>query len=192
MNDERSIECDGTQPFESTSVTRCHGARGFDGFGEAAAHGAERKCGNFALWWDGEAGGLARKFLPAVELHSGFFQEFGGETQVFGAVNTPEPELFFIPLQKIQTLFQFLHGAIKGAGEEIDGQSPGMAGVIDLNTNAIFTGLVAFHAAAVVVSNDFCSLGASCHSSHQLKLFYVLFQFEPERLRGRIPTDSLS
>src|SRR5579863_10552980 len=170
MNDIRSTECDVAEPFESTSVARSHGARGFDGFGEAAAHGPEGKCGNFALRWNREARGLARKFLAAVELHSGFFQKFGGETQVFGAVNAPKPELFLVALQEVEALFQLFHGAIEGAGEEIDGQSPGVARVIDLNTNAIFARLVAFHAAAVVVSNDFCSLGASCHGGHQMTI----------------------
>src|SRR4029077_20734748 len=144
MSDERLMECDSAQPRETSSIAGSHGARRFDGFGETAAHGSERKCGNFALRRNGEAWNLAREFLAAVKLQTSFFQKFGGETQVLGTVHTPEPELFLVALQEVESFFQLLHGAIQGAGEEIDGQSPGVAGVIDLDTNAIFTGLIAF------------------------------------------------
>jgi hypothetical protein len=182
MNDGGSTECDIPHLRETSSVAGGHGTRCFDRLCKPAAHRTECESGNFAFRRHGKAGGLAGKFLAAVELHSGFFQEFGGKSQVFGTVHAPEPEFFFVALQEVKALFQLFHGAIEGAGKKIDGKGPCMAGIINLNTDAIFAGLIAFHAAAVVVSNDSCSLGASCHGGHQLKLLYVLFQFEPERL----------
>ena len=50
-----------------------------------------------------------------------------------------------------------------------------MAWVVDLDTNTIFAALIAFHAAAVVISND---VRARCHDFHRLEEF--TFTIRPE------------
>jgi hypothetical protein len=124
----------------------------FDGFGEAAAHGAEGEGGDFGFGLDREIGGLAGEFAAAVEGQSGFAKEFGGKAHVFGAIDAPEPQLFFIALEKIQGLFELGHGAIEGGSQEKDVERPGMARIAHLNADAVLSALISLHAAAVGVA----------------------------------------
>ena len=50
-----------------------------------------------------------------------------------------------------------------------------MAWVVDLDSNTVFSALIAFHAAAVVISND---VRARCHDIHRLEEF--TFTIRPE------------
>lgn len=124
-----------------------------DGLGEAAAHGAQGEGGDFGFRLDGKVGRFAGKFAAAIEGQSGFTEEFGGKAHVFGAVDAPEPQLFFIALQKIQRLFQLGHGAVEGGSQEKDLQQPGMARIAHLNADAVLSALISLHAAAVGVAN---------------------------------------
>ena len=134
------------------SVTGNHGARRFDRFGEAAAHRAENECWNIALWAQRNIGGFAREFGTLIKLETGFFQKFSGETQVFGAVHAPKPELFFMALEEVQGLFELFHGAIERRGQKEYAQVPSMAWVMNLDANAILAVLIALHAAAIVIT----------------------------------------
>src|SRR5215471_1076561 len=150
------------------------GARNLERFGQTAPHRGESECRHVLFGSDREARGLARELIAAVKAEPGFLQELSGEAQVFGAVHAPEPQLFFIPLEEVQTLFELFHGAVKGAGQEIDAKRPSMAGIVHLNTDAILASLIAFHAAAVVVTSG---LSAVCHCVHQSE------RYENQRVR---------
>jgi hypothetical protein len=81
-----------------------YGPRRFDGLGQAAADGSQNEGGDGALRRESEIGGLAREFGALVQAHANFSQEFGGKTHVLGAIDAPEPELFFMALQEIEGL----------------------------------------------------------------------------------------
>ena len=146
------------------------GPRGFHGFGQAAANGAEDEGWDGALRRQGEISGLRRKFDAAVEAEAGFAQEFGAEAHVFGAIDAPEPELFFVALQEIDGFLELFHGFIEVGSQIEDPKQPSVAGVPDANAHAIFPGLIAFDGAAVIVAN--CRNIADCghaawHGAHQ-------------------------
>src|SRR6266446_6841413 len=145
-----------------------HRARFFDQLGKPAAHRPDRKCGNLALGGHREAGSLVRKFLPPVQLQASFLQELGRKSQVFRSVHAPEPELFFIPLQKVQTFFKLLHRPVKGTGQKVHAKIPSVSRVVHLNPDAVFAALIAFDAAAIVVLYNSDSLSSRSHWSHQL------------------------
>lgn len=128
-------------------------ARLFDGLSQAAAHGAEGESGDFGFGLDGKIGGFAGKFAAAIEDQSGFAEEFGGETHVFGAVDAPEPQLFFVALEKIESFFELGHGAVERRSQKEDVEGPGMARITHLNAHAVLAGLVPLHAAAVAVAH---------------------------------------
>lgn len=104
----------------------------FDGFGEAAAHWPQDKGRNLAFGSQRYAGSLPWEFSAAVELQPRVFEKFSRKTHVFGAVHTPEPQLFFLALQEIQTLFELLHGAVKRPRKKKHAKVPGVAGVVHL------------------------------------------------------------
>jgi hypothetical protein len=128
-------------------------AAGLNRLGEATPNRSKDERGNGALGFNRQGGCLARKFDTAVEMQARFLQKFGREAEILGTIHTPKPELFFIALEKGQCLFEFLHGPVKGRGEEENAQIPSMAGVLNANSNTIFAGLVFFDAATVGVSN---------------------------------------
>jgi len=121
------------------------------GFGEAAADWAKNKCRYVALRLKREIEGLAREFDAAVELETGFLEEFGRKGKICRAVNTPKPKLFLVALEETERLLEFLHCAIEGRGEEENAQIPGMARVLSLDADAVLTSLVPLDAAAVVI-----------------------------------------
>jgi hypothetical protein len=144
-------------------------ARQFDRFGQASAHGPEDKRGHFALRSQRHVGSLLRKFPAAVQPQSRVLEKLSRETHIFGAVHTPKPQLLFLTLEEIQSLFQFFHRAIEGGCEKVDAKGPRMPGVVHLDSDSVFARLVAVDAAAVVVANggsagshvdftDLCSL----------------------------------
>jgi hypothetical protein len=129
------------------------GAGRLDRFGETSTDGPEHKGGHITFGFDGKIGGFAGEFVAAVELQTGFPEEFSGEAQVFGSIDTPEPEFFFIALEEVEGLLEFFHGAIKRGGEEEDWEVPGMPWILRADADAIFAGLILFDGAAVVISN---------------------------------------
>ena len=127
-------------------------APGFDRFGKAAADKAEGGSRGIAFWFKREDSGFGGEFVAAVELQTGVFQKFGGETHVLGAVDAPEPELFLIALEEVQGFFELLHRAIERGGQKEDSQGPGVTWVLHAHPDAIFAVLILFNAAAVVVA----------------------------------------
>jgi hypothetical protein len=125
--------------------------------GEAAADRSQGEGGDSALRLYGEIGGLAREFGAIIEAHAGFLEKLSGETHVFGAVDTPEPKLFFIPLEEVEGLLELFHGAIKGRSQKKDAERPGVAGIVDADADTVFTALILLDAAAIVVTNDGCA-----------------------------------
>src|ERR1700723_1143508 len=135
------------------SVAGDGGASLLDGFGKSAAHRPKHKRRDFALRSQRKIGGSARKLRAMVQLHSCLAEKLGGEAHVFGAVDAPEPQLPLMTLEEVQGLFQLLHSAVKRRREKENPQIPGVAGVKDLDADAVFAGLIAFHAATVVVAD---------------------------------------
>jgi len=125
----------------------------FDGLSEAAANGSEDESGDITFGLEGKVGSLARELGTLVHVQSGFLEEFGGKAHVLSAVNTPEPELFFVALEEMEGFFELLHGAIKGGSQEEYGEGPGVPGVKDADADTVFSGLILINAATVVVAN---------------------------------------
>src|SRR5262249_22983400 len=91
----------GPRKIQITSVGGVDGAGGqVDRLGETATDRSENEGRDRTLRRYGEAGSLTGKFGALVETHAGFFQEFGRETHVFGAVHAPKPELFLVALEE--------------------------------------------------------------------------------------------
>jgi len=99
----------------------------------------------------------AGKFGALIQLHPRLAEELGGEAHVFGAIHAPEPEFLLVPLEKVQTLLELLHGSVKRRSEEVNREIPGVPRVENLDSNAIFARLIAFHAAAVVIADGGCA-----------------------------------
>ena len=173
----------GKQQHAQKSVTGGHCTRLFDQFRQAAPHWPQRKRRDIALRSDRHAGRFAWKFLPAIELEAGLFQKFRRKSQVFCAINAPEPELFFIPLQEIQTFLQLFHGTVKRTSQKINTQVPRMPRIVYLDANAIFSALIAFDAAAIVIFYGTDCLGSCRHGSPMLCMW---------NLRDRLYTMFLS
>src|SRR4029077_13490803 len=83
-----------------------------------------------------------------------------------GSIHAPEPELFFIALEEVQAFLELFHGAIERAGQEINAERPGVARIMHLNAHTVFAPLIAFHAAAVVITSGVIAI---CHGVHQSK-----------------------
>src|SRR5229473_2711240 len=96
------------------------GTGGLHGFGQAAADRAEDEGGDGALGGEGEVGAFGWELDAAVEAEAGFAEEFGAKAHVFGAIHTPEPELFFVALEEIHGLFELLHGFVEVGSQEKD------------------------------------------------------------------------
>jgi len=126
---------------------------GFDGFGEATANWAENEGGDIALRLDEEIGSFARELDTAIEVETLFLEEFGGEAEIQGAVDAPEPEFLLAALEEAEGRFELLHGTVKGRGQEENAQIPGMAGILNADSDAVFAGLVSLDAATVAISN---------------------------------------
>src|SRR5208282_1384512 len=92
-----------------------------------------------------------------IQLHPGLAEELGREAHIFCTVDTPKPELLLMALQEVQRLFQLFHGAVKRRSEKENSEVPGVTGVKDLDSDAIFAGLISFHAAAVVIADGGCA-----------------------------------
>src|SRR5262245_21024326 len=127
-----------------------HGARHFKRFCQPSAHRTQGEGGYVLFGSDGQAGRLSGELVATIDAEPRFLEKFSGEAQILGTVHTPKPQLFFVPLKKIETFFELFHGAIKGTGQEIDAEGPRVTRVVHLNADAVFATLVAFHAAAVV------------------------------------------
>src|SRR5579863_8257365 len=67
---------------EAKSIASELDAAGFHGFGQAPAYKAESGSRCIAFGLQGERGGFTGEFFPAVQMEAGFFQEFGGESQI--------------------------------------------------------------------------------------------------------------
>ena len=154
---ERQIPDDGvwyaSPPAISSLIASEEEAAGLNRLGEATTNRPKNESGNGTFGFNGQGGCLTRKFETAVEMQARLLQKFGREAEILGTIHAPEPELFFIALEKGECLFEFLHGPVKGRGEEENGQIPSMAGVLNPNSNTIFAGLIFFDAATVGVSN---------------------------------------
>jgi hypothetical protein len=120
---------------------------------EASTDRAQNEGGNVVFGFDGEAGRFMGKFQAAVELQAYFLKEFCGEAQILGAIDAPKPELLFVALEKRQGLLKLLHGPVKGGGEEENAKIPSVTGVLNPDANTVFTGLIPFDAATVVIPN---------------------------------------
>ena len=154
---ERQIPDDGvwyaSPPAISSLIASEEEAAGLNRLGEATTNRPKNESGNGALGFNRQGGCLTRKFEAAVQMQARLLQKLGREAEILGTIHAPEPELFFIALEKGECLFEFLHGPVKGRGEEENGQIPSMAGVLNPNSNTIFAGLIFFDAATVGVSN---------------------------------------
>jgi hypothetical protein len=124
-----------------------------DGFCQPPADGAEDKCRNVAFGFECEVGGLPRKLDAAIQVKTCVLQELSGEGNVFGPIDTPEPEFLFIALKEPKGFFQLLHGAVEGRSEKENAKIPCMAWVLDPNANTILAGLVQLDTATVVIPN---------------------------------------
>jgi hypothetical protein len=83
------------------SVANGGGAGELDGFREATTDGAQGKRRDVAFGFQKKIGGLAGEFTATIEEEASVFQEFRGESEVFRAIDAPEPELLFIALQEM-------------------------------------------------------------------------------------------
>jgi len=155
----------------------------FERFSQTAAHRSQRESRHVLFGRDGQVGGLAGKLEAAIQAQAGFLEELGGEAQVFGAVHTPEPKLFLVALKEVESFLKLFHGAIERAGQEVDTERPGMAGVVHLDADAILATLIAFHAAAVIVTGG---LSAICHCVHQSKEMKASESMSTEEPRTRL------
>lgn len=126
----------------------------FDRFGQPTADGSKHEGGHVPLRFEGKIGRLAGKLNAAIELKTGFLQEFCGKTEISGAVYTPKPELFLIALEEVERVLELFHGTVEGGGQEENTEAPGVAGVLDADADTVFAGLVALDAAAVVIADD--------------------------------------
>src|SRR5216683_977057 len=129
------------------------GTGGLHGFGEAAADGAENKSGDGALGSEREIGAFGWELDAAVEAEAGLAQEFGAKAHVFGAIHTPEPELFFVALEEIHGLFELLHGFVEVGSQEKDTEEPSVSRIADADADTVFPRLIAFDAAAIVIAD---------------------------------------
>src|SRR6266481_2280069 len=125
-------------------------AAGLHGFSQPPTDKPEGGCRGIALWLKRKDRGLSGKFIAAIKLQAGVFQEFSRKTHVFGAVHTPEPQLFLVALQEMQRLPEFLHCPVKRGGQKIYAQGPAVARVLHSHPNAILAVLVFFNAAAPI------------------------------------------
>jgi len=112
-------------------------ARGFHRLGEAAADGAEDEGGDGALGRQGEIGGFVRKFDATVEPQAGFAEEFRGETHIFGAIDSPKPELFLMALEEIHRLLELFHGFVEVGSQVKDPEKPSVAWIADADADAV-------------------------------------------------------
>src|SRR6476646_1758957 len=151
-------------------VAGSHAARCIHGFSQSPADRSQHERGDLALRRQGEIGSSAGKFGALIKFHPRLAQELGGESHVFGAVHAPETEFLLVPLEKVQTFLELLHGPVKRGSEEVNREIPGVPGVEDLDSNAILAGLVAFHAAAVVIADGGCA-------SRRLLLVHKVLRF---------------
>src|ERR1700680_4745767 len=108
-----------------TLVAGEDGTWSFHGFSQAAANWAQNEGGDAALGSERETSALGRKFEAAVQTETAFAEELGAKAHVFGAVHTPEPELFFVALEKIQGLFQLFHGFVEVVSQVKNAWQPG-------------------------------------------------------------------
>jgi hypothetical protein len=129
------------------------GAGDFHGFGQATADWAEDEGGDGALGSEGEVGGFGWELEAAVEAEAGFAQEFRAKAHVFGAIDAPEPELFFVALEEIHRLFELLHGFVEVGSQEKDAEKPSVSRVAHANADTVFPRLIAFDAAAIVIAD---------------------------------------
>jgi hypothetical protein len=137
---------------------------GFHGFGQATADRAQDEGWDGALWREGEIGGFGREFDAAIEAEAGFAKEFGAEAHVFGSIDAPKPELFFVTLQEIDRFLQFFHGFIEIGGQKEHAEEPGVARVTHSNAYAILATLIAFDGTTVIVAD---SGHTAWHGVHQ-------------------------
>ncbi len=86
----------------------------------ARGRGRGWRRGDGALGGEGEVGAFGWELDAAVEAEAGFAEEFGAKAHVFGAIHTPEPELFFVALEEIHGLFELLHGFVEVGSQEKD------------------------------------------------------------------------
>jgi hypothetical protein len=122
-------------------------------FSKATADRAQQEGRDIALGLEREVRGFAGELDPAIEEETNVFEELGGKGDIFGTVNAPEPEFFFVALQEAERLLEFLHGAVEGGGQEEDTKIPAVPRILHPDAHTVFTGLVEFHAATVVISN---------------------------------------
>jgi hypothetical protein len=125
----------------------------FHRFGQTTADGAQQEGRNVALGFNREIRGFARKFDAAIEMKTTFSQKLSGEAGVGGAIHSPKPELFLVALEELEGFLELLHSAVERPSKEEDAKTPGVARVLYAKANAILAGLVAFNAAAIVVTD---------------------------------------
>src|SRR5882757_9223629 len=128
------------------------GARTFHRFGQAAADRAEGEGGDIALWSYREICGFGGKLDATIEAQAGFAQEFGAEAHVFGAIDAPEPELFFVALQEIDGFLELFHGFIEIGGQEKDAEEPSVARIAYADAHAVLAALVAFDRTPIIIA----------------------------------------
>ena len=85
----------------------------FDGLGEASPYRTEHERRNVAFGFYRKAGCLLREFQTPVEPEARFFQELRRKPKVRSAIDTPEPKLFFVALEKAERLLQLFHGTVE-------------------------------------------------------------------------------
>src|SRR5579859_722450 len=140
-------------PYDSRSVASGGGdTNRLYGFGQSAAHRPENGGGHFSFRSQRNAGGPLGKFRAAVQPHAGLAQKLRGETHVFGALDSPEPQLVFLALQKVQRFLELLHGAVERRSQEVHVERPGMPRVMHAQPDAILARLVALHTAAIFIA----------------------------------------
>ncbi len=93
------------------------------------------------------------KLDAAIEAQAGFAQEFGAEAHVFGAIDAPEPELFFVALQEIDGFLEFFHGLIEIGGQKKDSEQPSVARIAYADAHAVLAALVAFDRTPIIIAN---------------------------------------
>src|ERR1700687_3384049 len=123
-----------------------------DRTGQPAANRSQQNGRDALRWRKGDIRRPAREFKPAVHAQSRLLHQLPGEVRVVGSLHAPEPEPFFLLLQKLQGLFQFRHRAVKRGSEEIYGQGPGFAREYGSDPNAILPVLIHFDRALVFIA----------------------------------------
>src|ERR1017187_1931444 len=92
-----------------------------------------------------------RKFRTLIQLQSCFSKQLSRKIRIIASIHAPEPQTFFVHLQKTQTLFQFLYRARKRRRHEINIQIPVLPGEMSANPSALFPCLILFNAATILI-----------------------------------------